>query len=32
MIILRHFAYPLPPKSHNSHQVLATVNQLWCFR
>jgi len=31
-LLLQHIAYPLTRRSHNSLQVLTTVNQLWCFR
>ena len=31
-LLLRHIAYPLTRRSQNSHQLLATVSQLWCFR
>ena len=32
LLLLRHTAYPLTRRSHNNHQVLATVSQLWCFK
>ena len=31
-LLLRHTAYPLTRRSHNSHLVLKTVSRLWCFK
>jgi len=30
--LLHHIGYPLTHRSHNSHQLLATASQRWCFR